>query len=74
MISIEEAKERLNTNIEIISEGEAIIPTEWKTEVYVYEFKGKIDDLEFLVYINPQTGKEEDILLILETEGGKLTI
>ena len=74
LISIEEAKERLNTNIEIISEGEAIIPTEWKTEVYVYEFKGKIDDLEFLVYINPQTGKEEDILLILETEGGKLTI
>ena len=74
LISIEEAKERLNTNIEIISEGEAIIPTEWKTEVYVYEFKGKIDDLEFLVYINPQTGKAEDILLILETEGGKLTI
>ena len=37
-------------------------------------FKGKIDELDFLVYINPQTGKEEDILLILETEGGKLTI
>ena len=74
MISIEEAKEKLNTGIEILSEGEAIIPTEWKTEVYVYEFKGRIDDLEFLVYINPQTGKEEDILLILETEGGKLTI
>ena len=73
-ISIEEAKEKLNSNIEIVSVGEAVIPTEWKTEVYVYEFKGKIDDLEFLVYINPQTGKEEDVLLILETEGGKLTI
>lgn len=73
-ISIEEAREKLNSNIEIISEGEAIIPTEWKTELHVYEFKGKVDDLEFLVYINVETGKEEDILLILETEGGVLVI
>ena len=73
-ITIEEAKEKLNPDIEIISQGEAIIPTEWKTEIYVYEFKGKIDDLEFLVYINVQTGKEEDVLLILETEGGVLTV
>lgn len=74
IITIEEAKEKLNSNIEILSEGEAVIPTEWKTEIYVYEFKGKIDDLEFLVYINVETGKEEDVLLILETDGGVLTI
>ena len=34
----------------------------------------KIDDLDFLVYVNVETGKEEDILMILETEGGVLTM
>ena len=48
--------------------------TEWKTEKHVYEFKGKIDELDFLVYVNVESGKEEDILMILETEGGYLTI
>ena len=73
-ITIEEAKSKLNDKIEILSQGEAVIPTEWKTEIYVYEFKGKIDNLDFLVYVNVETGKEEDILMILETEGGVLTM
>ena len=52
----------------------AIIPTEWKTEILCYEFKGKVDEREFLVYINVETGKEEDILVILDTPGGTLTV
>lgn len=72
-ISIEEAKENINENLELTSEGRAIIPTEWKTEVLCYEFKGKVDDKEFLVYINVETGKEEEILVILHTPGGTLT-
>ena len=72
-ITIDEAREKINPNLEIISEGTAIIPTEWKTEVYCYEFKGRVDDKEFLVYINTETGKEEDILVILNTPGGILT-
>lgn len=72
-ITIDEAREKINPKLEIISEGTAIIPTEWKTEVYCYEFKGKVDDKEFLVYINTETGKEEDILVILNTPGGILT-
>lgn len=73
-ISIDEAKDRINPNLEILSEGTAIIPTKWKTEIYCYEFKGKVEDKEFLVYINTETGKEEDILVILNTPGGILTI
>ena len=74
VITIEEIKENLNPNIEILSIGEAVIPTEWKTEIYVYEVKGKVDDMNFLLYINTKTGKEENILMILETEAGVLTI
>lgn len=73
-ITIDEARENLNPNLEIMSENMAIIPTEWKTEIFCYEFKGKIEDKEFLVYINTETGKEEDILVILDTPGGTLTV
>lgn len=73
-ITIEEAKEKLNKDLNILSEKEAIIPTKWKTEKYCYEFKGTVSDKEFLIYINVETGEEEDILVILKTEGGTLTI
>lgn len=54
-ISKEQAKEKLNNNLEINTEDLAIIPTEWKTEILCYEFKGKVNDLDFLVYINANT-------------------
>lgn len=73
-IKIDEARENLNQDLEIIDEGMAIIPTEWKTEILCYEFKGKVEDREFLVYINCETGEEEDILVILDTPGGTLTV
>lgn len=73
-ISMDEAKKILNKDLKIESEGRAIIPTQWQTEVECYEFKGKVDDTEFLVYINTQTGKEEDILVIVNTPNGTLTM
>ena len=59
---------------ELSSEKLAIIPTEFNTEVLCYEFKGKINEVEFIEYINAQTGKEEDILVILNTPNGTLTM
>lgn len=73
-ISLQEAKLNLNPKLEILSEGKAIIPTEQGEEIECYEFKGKVEDKDFLVYINVETGIEENILIILETEGGTLTI
>ena len=73
-ITKEEAKKRLNTNLEIASEGLAVIPTEWQTEILCYEFKGKVKDTEFLVYINAANGDEEDILIITNTPNGTLTM
>lgn len=73
-ITLEEAKSHLNQRLEILSEGFAIIPTEWKTEIFCYEFKGKVDDTDFLVYINAANGKEENILVIIDTPNGTLTM
>ena len=72
-ISIEQAKESLSNKVQITSEKLAIIPTEWNTEVFCYEFKGKIENIDFIAYINAQTGKEEDILIITNTSNGTLT-
>lgn len=73
-VSKEEARSKINKNLEIISEGMAMIPTEYQTEVLCWEFKGNLGDRQFLVYINVETGKEEDVLVILETPDGTLTM
>ena len=73
-ISKESAKKTLNRDLQISSEGLAIIPTEFQTEILCYEFKGKVDDKEFLVYINAENGREEDILIITNTPNGTLTM
>lgn len=72
-ISEEEAQTILNEEVEILSSGLAVIPTKWKTEILCYEFKGRVEGNDFLVYINAQTGKEEDVLLIINTPNGTLT-
>ena len=72
-ISIENARKGLSNKIEIKSEELAVIPTEWLTEKYCYEFKGKLDDTDFIAYINAETGEEEDVLIIINTPNGTLT-
>ena len=73
-ITQEEAKKSLNKDLQIESEGLAVIPTEWQTEILCYEFKGKVEEREFLVYINAENGREEDILIITNTPNGTLTM
>ncbi len=73
-ITKEKAKEKLNKNLNIQSEILAVIPTEWKTEILCYEFKGKINETEYLVYINAENGDEQEILIITNTPNGQLAM
>lgn len=73
-ISMQEAEERLNPNLKIEDSNVAVIPTDWKTELTVYEFRGKMHDRDFIVYINIENGKEEKIFMILDTPGGTFTL
>lgn len=74
VISKDQAKKTLNKNLNIKSENLSIIPTEYKTEILCYEFKGTVENREFIVYINAKTGEEEDILVIYNTPNGVLTM
>jgi len=72
-ISLENARKQISENAQITSEYLAMIPTEWRTERFCYEFKGKIENIDFIAYINAETGEEEDILIVTNTENGILT-
>ena len=72
-VTKEKAKDSLNKDLTIESEALAMIPTEWQTEVLCWEFEGNMDGMDFIVYVNAETGKEEDILIITNTPNGTLT-
>jgi len=72
--TIEEARETLNSGINTTNERLAIIPTDSKDEVLTYEFKGTVEDQEFLVYVNANTLVTEKIYILLETPGGTLAM
>ena len=73
-ISQEKAKSILNSSLEIISSDMALIPTESNSEILTYEFKGKIDNREFLIYINADNAREEKELLVIDNKNGVLTM
>lgn len=73
-VSLEQARKAVSSRVEVKSSGMAIIPTDYTTEIFTYEFKGKVDDQDFLVYVNAETGKEENILMIINTPNGILTM
>jgi spore germination protein len=73
-ISANDAKKKINTKLQLHGSGLAIIPTTYKKEIFCYEFKGKLNNNDFIVYINAETGEEEDILMIVNTPNGVLTM
>lgn len=73
-ITEQQARAMINPKVQVLSSGRAIIPTDYKTELYTYEFKGKLNNRDFLVYINAINGKEENILMIIDTPNGILTM
>ena len=73
-VSMEEARKVINKRMEVLSEGLAIVPTDWSTEVLTYEFKGKVEDNNFIVYVNANSGKEQNVFIIIDTPGGMLAI
>ena len=73
-LSEEEAKSHINKHLTVDSSSIALIPKDSKKEVLCYEFKGNHNGRNFLIYINTKTGAEEQILMLIESEEGILTI
>lgn len=74
-ISAEDAQKNVALSLTILSHNLAIIPTDGKYEVFCHEFKCKSNDgRHYIIYINAETGIEENVLILVEDENGTLTL
>lgn len=73
-INLVNARENVNDELIIIDSRVCVIPTEWETEQYCYEFHCKTQNgQELLVYIDSESGQEDNILILLYSDNGVLT-
>ena len=74
-VSADQAAERVDPSLTVLSRQLALIPTGGEYEVLCHEFKCQnADGGHVLVYVNAATGQQERILLLLEDENGTLVI
>lgn len=73
-LTMEEARGYVSTRLDVSGTKMALIPKDSMREVLCYEFKGSFADKNFLVYINADTGREEEIFILIENEDGVLTV
>ncbi len=73
-LTMSQAQENVSSHLKVQKRGLALIPTPGLNEVLCYEFQctGQDND-RVLVYINANTGYEEQILIIQSSDNGVLT-
>ncbi len=70
----EEARACVSTHLDVNAVSLSVIPKDSLREVLCYEFHGTYKDKNFIIYVNAENGREEDILLLIESETGILTV
>jgi spore germination protein len=70
----DDAQAKINGAIAVTNARLALIPLDTNEEKLCWEFTGTVGANEYLVYINAETGAEEDILMIQDTNEGKLVM
>lgn len=74
-IEVVDAQDKLSPKLTVQKVKKALIPLDTGEETLCYEFKCVTQDKQnILVYVNCATGEEEQILILLETESGTLTV
>ncbi len=68
-----QARKIISKNLTVKNISLALIPTNRTEEIRCYEFRCTAEDnTEVLIYINTQTLEEEDILILIKSDGGTL--
>lgn len=73
-ITKEQAAKSVASAFKLEKINKALIPLETGKDVYCYELVGKVNDKIFLIYINTETGEQEDIKMLVQTTNGELTV
>lgn len=67
-LSIEEARESVNGQVEVQEEHLALIENNLEEEVLTYEFLGTMNDETYRIFINAESGAEEKVEKLTGTE------
>ncbi|HBV86693.1 MAG TPA: spore gernimation protein [Desulfosporosinus sp.] len=70
-ISMDQAVRKLRSGFQVLESRLAVIVKAGNREVYCYEFRGRYQGEEYLVYLNAATGAEEKIQRIIKTPQGE---
>lgn len=70
-LTLSQAEGKLRRNFQVLESRLAVIPKSGNREVYCYEFRGRYQGEEFLLYLNAVTGTEEEIQRIIKTPQGE---
>ena len=74
VIPKEQMLANINKSITVQKVNLACIPKDNGTEAWCYEVKALCKNKTFLIYVNTQTGNEEEIMMLVEDGSGNLTI
>ncbi len=70
-----EARKKISPLLKELSHALTIIPTSGMNEVFCHEFKCENGDgSRYIIYVNAETGVQENILILIESQSGTLTI
>lgn len=73
-ISVNQALDKVNKRMETTHTRLVIIPTDNGKERLSYEVAGQLNGESFLVYVNAVTGKTDQVLKLINTQNGTLTM
>lgn len=72
--TLKSGEKLLKDGLTVLSSKKAFIPTDSAGESYTYEYRCKDENSqEVLIYIDPVTGEEKNVLILLYSDGGVLT-
>ena len=72
IISEQDARKMVSTDLNILSIKKCIIPQDYGTEQLCYEYKCTYNDYTYYVYISGKTGFEVETLRVIKTSSGNL--
>ncbi|MCB8816268.1 PepSY1/2 domain-containing protein [Desulfosporosinus shakirovi] len=70
-LTMEQAVRKLRPNFQVLESRLAVIAKSGNQEVYCYEFRGRYQGEEYLIYMNASNGAEEKIQRIIKTPRGE---
>lgn len=71
-ISAADAQKTIDKRLKIDTQKLCVIPKEYGSDVFCYEFKCTLNSYTYYVYVNAVNGQEENILRVVNTNDGEL--